>query len=76
MPSQFRSDQARPGHVGGTLTLACGAIGAHSEYARGTPGDVLQRFGIPGDHDTEKILGKSTWSSLEQDIHWSSLSWA
>jgi hypothetical protein len=46
----------------GTLTLACGPIGAHSEYARGTPVDVLQRFGIPGDHDTEKILGKSTWS--------------
>ncbi len=41
---------------------SCGPIGAHSEYARGTPVDVLQRFGIPGDHDTEKILGKSTWS--------------
>ena len=57
-------------------TFGCMHVYFGSEYARGTPGDVLQRFGIPGDHDTEKILGKSTWSSLEQDIHWSSLSWA
>ena len=42
--------------IGGeTLGLACGIRGAHSEYARGTPGDVLQRFGIRGPWHREKL---------------------